>query len=126
MSVFEDHCRDKRLELVVLPPRRPDLNGCVERAHSSWRYEYYASYELPTKSTNSSLSSMPSPTDTTTKDLTRPLAISLQPSISAASAQRPRRLICAEPAHSLDSTTRQAQNLTRPRLNRCVPRPRAN
>ena len=47
MSVFEDHCRDKRLELVVLPPRRPDLNGCVERAHSSWRYEHYASYELP-------------------------------------------------------------------------------
>ena len=47
MSVFEDHCRDKRLELVVLPPRRPDLNGCVERAQSSWRYEFYASYQLP-------------------------------------------------------------------------------
>jgi putative transposase len=47
MSVFEDHCRDKRLELVVLPPKRPDLNGCVERAQSSWRYEFYASYELP-------------------------------------------------------------------------------
>jgi len=47
MAVFEDHCRDKRLELVVLPPKRPDLNGCVERAQSSWRYEFYASYELP-------------------------------------------------------------------------------
>lgn len=47
MSVFEDHCRDKRLELVVLPPKRPDLNGCVERAQSSWRYEFYASYDLP-------------------------------------------------------------------------------
>lgn len=47
MSVFEDHCRDKRLELVVLPPKRPDLNGCVERAQSSWRYEFDASYELP-------------------------------------------------------------------------------
>jgi putative transposase len=49
MSVFEDHCRDKRLELVVLPPRRPDLNGGVERAQSSWRYEFYASYELPAR-----------------------------------------------------------------------------
>ena len=47
MSVFEDHCRDKGLELVVLPPKRPDLNGCVERAQSSWRYEFYASYDLP-------------------------------------------------------------------------------
>ncbi len=46
MSVFENHCRDKGLELVVLPPKRPDLNGCVERAQSSWRYEFYASYEL--------------------------------------------------------------------------------
>ena len=47
MSLFEDHCRDKRLELVVLPPKRPDLNGCVERAQSNWRHEFYASYELP-------------------------------------------------------------------------------
>jgi putative transposase len=47
MSVFEDHCRDKGLELVVLPPKRPDINGCVERAQSSWRYEFYASYDLP-------------------------------------------------------------------------------
>ena len=46
-SVFEERCRDKGLELVVLPPKRPDLNGCVERAQSSWRYEFYASYELP-------------------------------------------------------------------------------
>ena len=47
MSVFEDHCRDNGLELVVLPPKRPDLNGCVERAQSNWRYEFYASYDLP-------------------------------------------------------------------------------
>ena len=31
MAVFEDRCRDNGLELVVLPPKRPDLNGCVER-----------------------------------------------------------------------------------------------
>lgn len=49
MAVFEDHCRQKCLELVVLPPKRPDLNGCVERAQSSWRYEFYASYDLPNR-----------------------------------------------------------------------------
>lgn len=37
-------CRDKKLELCVLPPRRPNLNGC---AQSSWRYEFYACFELP-------------------------------------------------------------------------------
>ncbi len=47
MSVFEAHCQAKGLELVVLPPKRPDLNGCVERAQSSWRYEFYASFDLP-------------------------------------------------------------------------------
>ncbi len=31
LSVFEDHCSDNGLELLVLPPKRPDLNGCVER-----------------------------------------------------------------------------------------------
>jgi putative transposase len=49
MAVFEDHCRTNRLELVVLPPKRPDLNGAVERAQSSWRYEFYASYDLPNR-----------------------------------------------------------------------------
>ena len=39
----------QRLELVVLPPKRPDLNGCVERAPSSWRYEFYPSYDLPVR-----------------------------------------------------------------------------
>jgi hypothetical protein len=102
MCVFEDHCRDKDLELVVLPPKRPDLNGCVERAQSSWRYEFYGSYELPTKSTSSSPSSTPSPTDTTTRDLTRPLAISPQHSISSPAARRPRRLTCPEPGQCID------------------------
>jgi putative transposase len=32
---------------LVLPPKRPDLNGCVERAQSTWRYEFYATYDLP-------------------------------------------------------------------------------
>ena len=44
---FETECRTRKLELFVLPPKRPDLNGCVERAQSTWRYEFYACYDLP-------------------------------------------------------------------------------
>ena len=44
---FETACKDKNLVLYVLPPRRPDLNGGVERAQGSWRYEFYACYDLP-------------------------------------------------------------------------------
>jgi putative transposase len=46
-SVFEKECQARGLELLVLPPKRPDLNGCVERAQSTWRYEFYATYDLP-------------------------------------------------------------------------------
>jgi putative transposase len=46
-SVFEAQCQARGLELFVLPPKRPDLNGCVERAQSTWRYEFYATYDLP-------------------------------------------------------------------------------
>ena len=28
-------------------PKRPQLNGAVERCNGSWRYEFYASYDLP-------------------------------------------------------------------------------
>ena len=47
MAAFEQACRDNGLELCVLPPKRPDLNGCVERAQSTWRYEFYAAHDLP-------------------------------------------------------------------------------
>ena len=40
-----DH--DRQLPLYVLPPRSPKLNGAVERANGSWRYEFYAVYDLP-------------------------------------------------------------------------------
>jgi putative transposase len=46
-SVFEAECQARGLELFVLPPKRPDLNGGVERAQSTWRYEFYATYDLP-------------------------------------------------------------------------------
>jgi putative transposase len=46
-SVFEAECQARGLELFVLPQKRPDLNGGVERAQSTWRYEFYATYDLP-------------------------------------------------------------------------------
>jgi len=47
MAEFEAQCQARKLELLVLPPKRPDLNGCVERAQATWRYEFYACYDLP-------------------------------------------------------------------------------
>jgi putative transposase len=47
IATVEDHGRDKGLALVVPPPKRPDLNGCVERAQSSWRSAVYASSDRP-------------------------------------------------------------------------------
>jgi putative transposase len=47
MAEFEQACKDKGLALFVLPPKRPQLNGAVERAQGSWRYEFYACYDLP-------------------------------------------------------------------------------
>ena len=44
---FEEACADKGLALYELPPKRPDLNGAVERCNGSWRYEFYGVYELP-------------------------------------------------------------------------------
>jgi transposase InsO family protein len=47
MADFELACRAKGLDLFVLPPKRPQLNGAVERCNGSWRYEFYAVYDLP-------------------------------------------------------------------------------
>jgi len=47
MAEFEAACKDKGLVLFVLPPKRPQLNGAVERAQGSWRYEFYACHDLP-------------------------------------------------------------------------------
>jgi len=47
MAGFEQACADKGLALYVLPPKTPELNGGVERCNGSWRYEFYAVYELP-------------------------------------------------------------------------------
>jgi putative transposase len=44
---FETACQQKNLALYVLPPKRPQLNGAVERCNGAWRYEFYAAYDLP-------------------------------------------------------------------------------
>jgi putative transposase len=46
---FEKACQAKKLNLFILPPKRPQLNGAVERAQGSWRYEFYSVYELPSQ-----------------------------------------------------------------------------
>ena len=93
---------DNNLALYVLPPQRPQLNGAVERCNGSWRYEFYAAYDLPHRLDQScSPSSTPSPTASTTTGRTMLSTAKLRPSISALSARRPSRLICPEPGHSL-------------------------
>ncbi len=47
-GAFEQACQKAGIALYVLPPKRPQRNGGVERANGIWRYEFYASYPLPT------------------------------------------------------------------------------
>jgi len=49
MAEFEDACQKRGIKLYVLPPKCPEINGAVERCNSSWRYEFYAVYDLPTR-----------------------------------------------------------------------------
>lgn len=35
------------LKNFMLPPKRPQLNGAVERCNGAWRYEFYAVHDLP-------------------------------------------------------------------------------
>lgn len=46
---FEQACKDYGLILYELPPKRPQLNGAVERCNGAWRYEFYAVFDLPTQ-----------------------------------------------------------------------------
>ena len=40
-AVFEQACQQRGLRLLVLPPRSPKLNGCVERANRTHAEEFY-------------------------------------------------------------------------------------
>jgi transposase InsO family protein len=41
MNVFEEAVRDAGIDLFLLPPRSPKLNGRVERANRTYREEFY-------------------------------------------------------------------------------------
>jgi transposase InsO family protein len=47
MAEFEQACATRGIDLFVLPPRSPELNGAVERCNGAWRYEFYACRDLP-------------------------------------------------------------------------------
>ena len=47
MAGFEDACEERRVPLHVLPPRRPQWNGCVERTNRSARIEFWSLYDGP-------------------------------------------------------------------------------
>ncbi len=40
-AIFEEECQKRAIELFVLPPRSPKLNGAVERAHRTHTEEVY-------------------------------------------------------------------------------------
>ena len=44
---FEDACQEQGVPLHVLPPRRPQWNGCVERTNRSARIEFWGLYDGP-------------------------------------------------------------------------------
>ncbi len=45
MDEFEQTCKDQGLTLFMLPPKHSQLNGAIERAQGSWRYEFYACHD---------------------------------------------------------------------------------
>ena len=98
---FEDACRERNLCLFVLPPKRPQLNGHVERAQGSGDTSSTASKTSRPASNRSSSASTPSPIASITQGLTKHLAISPQPSTSQSSARRSPRLIWAELGHDV-------------------------
>ena len=44
-SDFEEECQKRKLQLFVLPPKSPKLNGHVERAHRTHTEEFYEVYD---------------------------------------------------------------------------------
>ena len=44
---FETACAARGLILFVPPPKRPQLNGAVERAQGLCRYKFYGCFDLP-------------------------------------------------------------------------------
>lgn len=47
MGVFETSCKNKGIDLFVLPPRSPKFNAHVERGNGTVKYEFYYDYNGP-------------------------------------------------------------------------------
>lgn len=45
MAEFEEECARLNIPLYVLPPKRPQYNGCVERTNGTSRSEFYPFYQ---------------------------------------------------------------------------------
>jgi hypothetical protein len=96
-----------RLGLLSSPAMRPDLNGCVERAQATWRYEIYAIYDLPDR-----IEKLQAFVDAFAHKFNRhtprlPDAPQRISKLSAAGSRHPRlRRICAEPGQPLERTPR--------------------
>lgn len=43
---FEEECQERGILLFLLPPKKPQLNGCVERANRTHREEFYEVEEI--------------------------------------------------------------------------------
>lgn len=50
MKEFEEACAEKNIKLFVLPPKRPQWNGGVERGNRIFREEFYARKDILTDS----------------------------------------------------------------------------
>jgi hypothetical protein len=46
MKDFEEACKDLSIQLYVLPPKRPQWNGGVERGNRIFREEFYARRDI--------------------------------------------------------------------------------
>ena len=46
MAEFEDACAEHKIPLFVLPPKRPQYNGGVERANRIMREEFYDDHRV--------------------------------------------------------------------------------
>jgi putative transposase len=47
MGDFESECHQRGIELFVLAPKSPKLNGRVERINGTWRADFYNQFDLP-------------------------------------------------------------------------------
>jgi len=46
MAEFEDACAQLSIPLIVLPPKKPEYNGGVERGNRTFREEFYSREDL--------------------------------------------------------------------------------